>query len=393
MSILASRRLVLAVLGLTGAILACARAEVPIQPGGLSVATQLVLPPTATQPPLALASPTSELAEGTRDPATATVTPSATATAAPEFVAVPILNGTFDTDLGGWNVTPNWTVWQDGYARLNAAQAGPGALLVQITGVPQGRVVKLHFAARSEDARGGECVIESHQDTLHTIPADGQWQELEVDFSLSAGTQTAVSLQARNNNNCEWLHLDDVYWLVDAESAPAIAATATPEAVASTEGPTAPPPSPTAAGPVDIPANAIFTQDLTVTAVGDTPIGAPADMLDGQTLTWASIRNGTGAWVFNLGGVSRVVGLRLTAQRDGGQDTTIRGIDVSTDGVTWTEVYPATGTCGTTSNCEVLDQGTPVELGFGATTAQYIRVRSGPTRFALSEVEVAVTGN
>jgi hypothetical protein len=392
----ATRRLLLAGLSLAAAALACARAEVPIVPGGLSIATPQVLPPTATEPPLELATATSELAEGTRGASTSTATePPPTATAPVTFASVPLQNGTFDTDLSGWNLTPNWTLWQDGYARLNAAQAGPGAVLVQITNVPQASEVRLAFSARSEDARGGECIIRSHLDTLLTLPADGEWHPLEVDFTLAAGTQTAVNLQARNNSHCEWVNIDDVHWLVPAEPGSVADATATPgeasEATATVEPSATPPPA--TATLSAIPANAIFTQDFTVSAVGDSPVGAPADLRDGQTITWASLRNGTGAWVFNLGSVSTVAGLRVVAHRDGDQDTTIVGIDVSADGAAWTEVYRPGGTCGGTANCQVIDQGTPVELPVTASQAQYVRVRSGPTRFALAEVEVAVVGN
>jgi hypothetical protein len=305
---------------------------------------------------------------------------------------VPLLNGGFDADLGNWNVTPLWVLWQDGYARANARQ---GAVMVQFNSVPQSRDVRLHFSARSEDARSGECQITTNQDRRHTIPADGQWHSVEVDFTLLAGTPLAVSLQARNNNNCDWLNIDDVYWLVAAEPGTVVEATATGGAPTA-EGPTPEPSATIAASPTNpatIPSGAIFTRDLSVTAVGDSPVGAASDLVDGQTITWASLRNGTGAWVFNLGTARSVAGLRLTAHRDGDQDTTILGIDVSTDGATWTEAYRAGGTCGGTANCQVIAQGTPVDLAFGPVTAQYIRVRSGPTRFALAEVEAAVIGN
>src|SRR5688500_17672307 len=155
------RRLLFAVLSLAAAVLACARAEVPIDQRGQTIATALVAAPTRTEPPVALASPTSPLAEGTSGAGQATTLPTTTLqpTAASEFTfdVLPILNGTFDTDLSNWNVTPNWTEWQDGYARANAGLAGPGAVLVQFTTVPQGTEVKLHFSARSEDEHEGEC--------------------------------------------------------------------------------------------------------------------------------------------------------------------------------------------------------------------------------------------
>jgi hypothetical protein len=393
----APRRSLLAGLCLAAAVLACARAQVPIESGVPSVATVLVIPPTSTQAPVVLASATGELAEATGGATAglpATATPAPTATPELAFNLVPLTNGSFDNDLGGWNVTPNWTLWQDGYARVNAIQ---GALLVQFTNVPQGEDVRLHFNARSETVRSGECQFESNEDKRHAFAADGEWHEVEVDFTPSAGTQIAISLQARSNNNCDWLNLDDVYWRVAGGDNVVSAATATPEgATPIAEVPT-PEPSATVdvgpTAPAGIPAGAIFTRDLSVTASGDSAVGVPSDLVDGQTVTWASLRNGTGAWVFNLGGVHSVAGLRLTAHRDGDQDTTVRGIDVSTDGLTWTEVYRPGESCGGTANCQVIAQGTPVELAFGPIAGQYVRVRSGPTRFALAEVEVAVTGN
>ena len=393
-----------ALLALAAAALACARAEVPINSSGHSIATAIVLPATPTVPDAILASPTSPLAEATQPggaTATASATTPPTATPGPSFDQLPILNGTFDTDLGNWNVTPNWALWQDGYARLNAGQAGAGAVMVQFTTVPRGREVKLHFTARSEAAQGGECIIETARDTESVIPADGEWHETEVDYTLDAGTQTAVSLQARNNNNCDWLNFDDVYWLVAADSigsgGEATAEGPTPEGaatLASTEAATATEAPPTALPTVGaIPAAADFTQDFTASAVGDTVFGAAGDITDGQAITWASLRAGTGAWLFDLGSDRNVAGLRLRPHRDGDQDTTLLGIDVSTDGATWTTVYSASGNCAGTANCEVLTQGSPVDLAFGPTTARYVRVRSGPTRFALAEVEIAVIGN
>jgi hypothetical protein len=400
----ALRRLLFAWLALAGAVLACARAEVPIDTDQ-RIATAVNRPATATAPAVALASATNLLAEATQpaDAATATRVPSTTpelventptATSEFDFAIIPIANGTFDNDLSSWNVTPNWTAWADGYARANAGQAGPGAVLVQFTNVPRGREVKLHFSARSEDALAGECEIESRRDTVHSIPADGEWHAVEVDYTLDAGTQTAVSLQALNNDHCDWLNFDEVYWLVAggvaSNPATATAEGPTPEGTApeadasSTEAATA---IPTLAA---IPDEAEFTQDFTVSPSGDTAIGVPADLTDDQTLTWASLRSGTGAWVFDLGRAASVAGLRLIAHRDGNQDTTILGIDVSTDGQDWTEVYAASGECDGTADCEVIEQGTPVDLPFGPVEAEYVRVRSGPTRFALAEVEVAV---
>jgi hypothetical protein len=395
----APNRMLSAFLALAAAALACARAEVPIDSDGHSIATAIVLPATPTVPDTVLASPTSPLAEATQPggaTATASATTPATATPGAVFDQLPILNGTFDTDLGNWNVTPNWALWQDGYARLNAGQAGAGAVMVQFTTVPRGREVKLHFTARSETALSGECIIETHRDSANVIPADGEWHEVEVEYTSDGGTQTAVSLQARNNNHCDWLHFDNVYWLVAADSISGSSeATAEGAAtLAATEAATATDAPPTALPTVGaIPAGAAFTQDFTVSAVGDTVFGAAGDIIDDQAITWASLRAGTGAWLFDLGSDRNVAGLRLRAHRDGDQDTTLLGIDVSTDGAAWTTVYTGSGDCAGTANCEVLTQGSPVDLAFGPTTARYVRVRSGPTRFALAEVEIALIGN
>jgi hypothetical protein len=391
-----------ALLALAAAALACARAEIPIDPNGQSIATAIVLPATPTLPDEAVASPTSLLAEAT--PAggvtTSTLVPTEPPTATPQasFDQLPLLNGTFDTDLSNWNVTPNWALWQDGYARLNASQAGAGAVMVQFTTVPRGREVKLHFAARSETAQAGECIVETIRDTETSIPADGEWHEAEIDYTSEGGTQTAVSLQALNNNQCDWLHFDDVYWLVAADSTGEAETGATPEGptpeATVAEVPTATEVPPTAVPALDaIPPEATFTQDFTASASGDTVFGDPGDIADGQTITWASLRAGTGAWLFDLGSEQNVAGLRLTAHRDGNQDTTLLGIDVSTDGTAWTTVYGANGDCADTANCEVLAQRTPVDLPLAPTEARYVRLRSGPTRFALAEVEIAVIGN
>ncbi len=394
----APRRLLFSALALASAILACARAEVPIDATGQSIATALVIPATstATAPAVAIATATNPLAEATVPGSAPTSAPSPSQPPSPTpeqvFDSLPLLNGTFDTDLSNWSVTPNWVVWQDGYARVNAGQAEQGAVLVQFATVPRGLEVKLHFSVRSETALDGECVIEAHRDTLHRIPADGAWHEQEVDYTLEAGTQTAISLQARNNNHCDWLHFDDLYWLVAAGS---IASGPTPEG----STPDAPTPETTEAAPTAlptlgaIPAEASFTQDFTVSASGDSPFGAAADLTDGQALTWASLRSGSGAWVFDLGASRSVAGLRLLPQRDGDQDATLLGVDVSADGTNWTAVYTASGDCAGTAGCQSLAPGLTVDLPFAPTDAQYVRVRSGPTRFALAEVQIAVIGN
>ncbi len=158
--------------------------------------------------------------------------------------------------------------------------------------------------------------------------------------------------------------------------------------------PTTPSPTPTPTLSA-IPADAVFTQDLTVSAEADAPLGRPADIVDGQTLTWATLRNGQGRWVFDLGTPQRVSGVRVIAQRDGNQDTTLRGVDVSTDGQNWTRVVAVTETCaapdGTpVTGCVPVAQAVPVDIPFGPLIARYVRLAGGPTRFALAEAYVAV---
>jgi hypothetical protein len=157
-------------------------------------------------------------------------------------------------------------------------------------------------------------------------------------------------------------------------------------------GPTdTPAPLPTiGANPGGIPENATFTQQFTVSNEGGAVFGRPQDMGDGRTETWASLRGGGAAWVFNLGSPQNVIGLSVWAQPDRGEETSLVSIEVSADGASWTAVYAGDGTCGDVPQCDFLQQREFVDFGFGPLTAQYVRLRGGPTRFAFAEVKIAL---
>ncbi|HLE26932.1 MAG TPA: discoidin domain-containing protein [Anaerolineales bacterium] len=149
------------------------------------------------------------------------------------------------------------------------------------------------------------------------------------------------------------------------------------------------PTAPSGGGPQPIPPNATFTQQFTVSNEGGSVVGRPVDMTDGRTDTWASLRGGNAAWIFDLGSQQRVAGLRVWAQPDGGDPTTLLSIQVSNDRTNWTTVYTGSGDCGV-PNCDTLAQKEFVDLGFNPTTAQYVRMNGGPTRFAFAEAQIAV---
>ena len=159
-----------------------------------------------------------------------------------------------------------------------------------------------------------------------------------------------------------------------------------------TPGPTeTPSPVPTVgSNPAGIPENATFTQKFTVTNQGGTVFGRPKDMTDGRLETWASLRGGDAFWIFDLGSPQNVIGLRLFAHADANEDTTLRTIEVSTDGANWSAVYVGDGTCGDVPQCDIIQQNEFVDFGFGPTTVQFIRLHGGPTRFAFAEVKIAL---
>jgi hypothetical protein len=161
---------------------------------------------------------------------------------------------------------------------------------------------------------------------------------------------------------------------------------------ATSPGPTATssPLPPIGSNPAGIPENAVFTQKFAVFNEGGTVFGRPQDMRDGRTETWASLRGGNATWIFDLGSPQNVIGLRLWAQPDAGEQTTLRAIEVSADGANWTPIYVGDGVCGDVPQCDVLVQKEFLDFGFGPVNIQFIRMRGGPTRFAFAEVKIAL---
>lgn len=132
-----------------------------------------------------------------------------------------------------------------------------------------------------------------------------------------------------------------------------------------------------------------FVQTTGISNEGGELIGRPQDMADKRNETWASLRGGNAAWVLDLGSAQNVAGLKLYAQRDGRDATTLTKIEVSGDGNAWIEVWNGSGECGV-PKCETIEQKVFTELGFGPARAQFIRFTSGPTRFAFGEIQIAV---
>lgn len=165
--------------------------------------------------------------------------------------------------------------------------------------------------------------------------------------------------------------------------ATATSAPSATNAPSATAGPTQPP------APQAIPGEAEFTQTFSVTSEGGAPYGRPSDMADGREETWATLRSGNASWIFNLESAQNVAGVRLFAQRDGSDPTTLTKIDISPDGVTWVTVFTGSGNCGV-PQCDTLVQREYTDIGFGTFRAQYVRLTSGPTRFAFGEVSIAV---
>ncbi len=178
--------------------------------------------------------------------------------------------------------------------------------------------------------------------------------------------------------------------LANPYPAPGDSATPIPPGETPTPTETAAPTETAPSGLAAIPDNATFTQAFTVSSEGGELVGRAQDLADGQTITWASLRDGGGDefWIFDLGSEQNVAGLLVYAHRDGNDDTTLQTIEVSTDGATWTPVYVATGDCGFLA-CDILTQDEYVDLPFGPARARYVRLRGGDTRFALAEVQVA----
>ncbi|MCC6190868.1 MAG: discoidin domain-containing protein [Anaerolineales bacterium] len=386
-----SRRLLFAACCLAAAALACAYGGQPIEPAELEFASPLPPLPTLTRPPTATIPATlapTATPPPTLTPAPTTTRPPDTATPGPSptqaLTRIPIDNGSFDVDLSGWELSdPERVEWHDGYARLDAS-GEDGASLMRTVPAPAASLVLLHFRYRSETAAGGDCTLETVFGETRTFLENNQWRSAQVDYTAEAGVDARIGVTARGSNGCLRLHFDEFYWLVPVGEPLASAtpeATAEPETSATLAASTA---------PESIDPAAEFTRAFTVQAEGDTPFGIPSDLRDNQTITWASLRNGQGRWLFDLGSPRTMAGLRLVAHRDRDQDTTLLGIDVSLDGLQWAAAFAPATTCGETPACLILEQNTPVALPFGPVEARHVRLRGGPTAFALAEVELAL---
>lgn len=202
-----SSPLLLALPLLLAAALACARAEVPITPGG-----EVFTPPPA--PP----SPTSSL-------------PTATSTATPNYSPTPDLNaptltptpmgqrpfpnGFFDNDLGNWQLSdPALVTWQEGYARLSGGQGMTSTLQV-----PVGEVVLLRLSVRSEDLADGTCALDVPSlGDGRDFPRDNQWYDIE--FDLTANNGLPFKFNPTAGAGCPAVHVDNVYWMVPPATTP-----------------------------------------------------------------------------------------------------------------------------------------------------------------------------
>jgi len=142
-----------------------------------------------------------------------------------------------------------------------------------------------------------------------------------------------------------------------------------------------------------IPANATFTQLLTISYSGGTLFGETLNLIDRRTETWASIRESNGVYVLDLGAPQNVAGVRVYPKKDGNDPVksvvTLLRVEVSLDGNDWVTMLTGSGECGV-PRCDTLTPGQYLDLGFATTKAQYVRLVSGPTRFGFAEVSVAV---
>ncbi len=160
------------------------------------------------------------------------------------------------------------------------------------------------------------------------------------------------------------------------------------KATATAVPPTIAPPQP--GKPVAIPANATFTQKMAVTGQGGEMIGDPGYLVDNHTVTWAALDGGGTAWVFDLGAIQKMAGVKVYAQKPrSGEATTLLAIEVSNDGQNWQAVLVGSGNCGE-PNCDVIPQMTFTDIGFNPVSARYLRLRGGPNRFGFTEVAVAI---
>lgn len=142
-------------------------------------------------------------------------------------------------------------------------------------------------------------------------------------------------------------------------------------------------------GNVPFPEGTTFSGNFLPSVEGGSRFGELSSLADGNTLTWASARGGNAAWILDVRAPKKLAGLRVFAWPDAGEPTTVLGIDVSNDGITWIPAFVAGGNCGV-PNCDTLPQRQFVELGFTPVTAHYLRLRGGPTRLAFAEIQVAL---
>lgn len=176
---------------------------------------------------------------------------------------------------------------------------------------------------------------------------------------------------------------------------PGTRATGTPTAAGNATGAAtgaATQPSVAGTAPKPLAPGVLLTRDYEVSNEGGDVIGTPGDMRDARELTWASLRGEGGAWVLTLRETRRVAGLRLFPQRDGAGETAVAltRVEVSADGTTWQDAYVPNGTCGASTNCLSMAPQSYQEIGFTPVEARYVRLRSGPTRFAFGEIEIAI---
>ncbi|MBI2975395.1 MAG: discoidin domain-containing protein [Chloroflexi bacterium] len=154
-----------------------------------------------------------------------------------------------------------------------------------------------------------------------------------------------------------------------------------PRALTATSQPTSVVASPTA--------GAQFTQAFTVAVVSppDTLFGSTDAVRDGNTDTWAAIRAGDGAWVFDLGGEQSLTAVKFWPLTDSGDGFLLRSVSVSGDGQTWVDVWAGSGTCFY-PNCDGFAEKQWATLAFAPAAARYLRLLAGPRFSALGEVAI-----
>ncbi len=322
-----SPRLIVAVLTLAGAMLACERAEIPITPEQPAIVQPLVVVIVPTQTPQA----------------TATLAPQDTATLPPQDTA------TF--------APPTDTPFVFPTAIPDTLTPGPA---------PTETPTQVEPPTPAETPTTGASPT-----SVVALPS-----ETPSNTPIPTNTLPPTATQPATNTP------------PPAATQPSTATSAP----AATQPPaTLPPPSGGGGGaPQPIPGNAQLVQTFNATNEGGTVVGRPIDMADNRKDTWAGLRNGPAAWIFDLGTAQKVGGLKVWPQAVLGEPTQLLSVQVSNDGATWVTVISGSGDCSGTPNCDALMQGQFIDLGFAATTARYLRLNGGPARFAFAEVQVAL---